>query len=213
MEWEYLIRLLVATGLGIAIGFERKLRFKEAGMRTHSIVSLGACLMMLISLYAFGEGADQARVAAQIVAGVGFLGSGMIMFKRQSGIHGLTTAAGIWVTAGVGMAIGGGMYILGIGSTVIIILIQCLLHLPFEFLKTKRYVRYKIEIDNSEENAEKIKDFFSVKNFAKIVATKDGDKVIMQITLVTDKVLDVKTIDEIIKKNVYIKSIERVEDE
>ncbi len=109
-----LIPLLLSAVLGFLIGFERKLRFKEAGIRTHAIVCIGSALMMVVSKYAFGEmQSDAARVAAQIVSGVGFLGAGIIVYRKQE-IHGLTTAAGVWATAGVGMACGGGLYIVAI---------------------------------------------------------------------------------------------------
>ncbi len=104
LEMKYLIGVVIALALGFAIGFERKLRSKEAGIRTHTIVCVGAALMMVVSKYGFGGvQADSARVAAQIVSGIGFLGAGIIMFRGQK-MHGLTTAAGVWATAGVGMA-------------------------------------------------------------------------------------------------------------
>ena len=106
-ELIYLLRLVISAVLGFAIGFERKARYKEAGVRTHTIVTVGSCIIMLVSKYGF-EGADSARVAAQIVSGIGFIGAGMIVYKRQA-IQGLTTAAGIWTTAGVGMAVGAGV--------------------------------------------------------------------------------------------------------
>ena len=80
--------------MGFLIGLERKFRYKEAGIRTHTIVSIGAALMMIISRHAFGSEADSARVAAQIVAGIGFLGAGIIVYKKNV-VHGLTTAAGV----------------------------------------------------------------------------------------------------------------------
>ena len=132
------------------------MRFKEAGIRTHTIVCVGAALMMVVSMYAFGENADKARVAAQIVSGVGFLGAGMIVFKRHE-VHGLTTAAGVWATAGVGMACGGGMWILAIGSTAILIIAQCLFHLNFRLFKSKRYYSIKIEFEQITDENKKIK--------------------------------------------------------
>ena len=124
LEMKYLIGVVIALALGFAIGFERKLRSKEAGIRTHTIVCVGAALMMVVSKYGFGGvQADSARVAAQIVSGIGFLGAGIIMFRGQK-MHGLTTAAGVWATAGVGMAAGAGLYYVALGSTVIIIFIR-----------------------------------------------------------------------------------------
>ena len=103
---ELFLRVIVASVLGYMIGYERKNRDKSAGMRTHAIVALGAALMMVVSKYGFYdvEKVDSSRVAAQIVSGVGFLGAGVI-FVRNNTVSGLTTAAGLWTTAGVGMAV------------------------------------------------------------------------------------------------------------
>ncbi|WP_186786893.1 MgtC/SapB family protein, partial [Oenococcus oeni] len=119
-----LLRLIVAGVCGFAIGYERKSRLKEAGVRTHMIVALGAALIMIVSKYGFvdvvqlkGYVLDPSRIAAQIVSGIGFLGAGMIFVRKQA-INGLTTAAGVWTTAGVGMAIGAKLYFIGVSATV-----------------------------------------------------------------------------------------------
>lgn len=107
---DFIIRMLVAALVGGVIGYERELRGKVAGIRTHVLVALGACLFMIISQYGF-TGADKfdaARVAASVVGGLGFLGGGIIMKNRY--VSGLTTAAGIWVTGAIGMAAGAAMY-------------------------------------------------------------------------------------------------------
>ena len=116
-ELEYLASVLLAVGLGFAIGYERKLRYKEAGIRTHTIVCAGSALIMVVSKYGFGDSvdADASRVAAQIVSGIGFLGAGIIVYRKHE-IHGLTTAAGVWATSGVGMAAGAGMYLFAAGA-------------------------------------------------------------------------------------------------
>ena len=110
MEWMFAMRLLLAGSLGAIIGLDREYRAKEAGFRTHFLVCLGSALFMIISQYGFadivkanGANYDGARVAAQIVSGIGFLGAGTIIFHKQF-IRGLTTAAGMWATAGIGMA-------------------------------------------------------------------------------------------------------------
>ena len=125
---ELAIRLLVASACGLLIGVERELRAKEAGVRTHFLVSFGSALFMIISVYGFLStkdvdgirDADQARIAAQIVTGIGFIGAGTIMVNR-GGVTGLTTAAGLWVVAGIGMAVGCGLYVVGITSTVLVL--------------------------------------------------------------------------------------------
>ncbi len=138
-ELYYLIRIAVAGLCGILVGIERRNRAKEAGMRTHFVVACGAALIMIISKYAFFDviqsGAygnievrlDPSRVASTIASGIGFLGAGMI-FVHKHNVTGLTTAAGVWATSGIGMAIGAGMYTLGIGATVIILIAQYFLH-------------------------------------------------------------------------------------
>lgn len=131
---ELLCRIIIAGICGGIIGYERKNRNKEAGIRTHMIVALGASLIMIVSKYGFadilgeqGIALDPSRIAAQIVTGVGFLGAGMI-FMRKNTISGLTTAAGIWATSAIGMSIGSGLYLLGIVTTVLIVVIQIILH-------------------------------------------------------------------------------------
>lgn len=116
-ELFHLLNILLAVVLGFAIGYERKLRYKEAGIRTHTIVCAGSALIMVVSKYGFGDSieADASRVAAQIVSGIGFLGAGIIIYRKHE-IHGLTTAAGVWATSGVGMAAGAGMYIVAAGG-------------------------------------------------------------------------------------------------
>ena len=129
VQVEYLVRICVAACLGLLIGSERKNRNKSAGIRTHVIVALGAALIMVVSKYGFMdvEKADAARVAAQVVSGIGFLGAGVI-FVRNNLVNGLTTAAGIWATAGVGLALGAGMYVVGISSALLVLLIQFVMH-------------------------------------------------------------------------------------
>ena len=129
VQVEYLVRIFVAACLGLLIGSERKNRNKSAGIRTHVIVALGAALIMVVSKYGFMdvEKADAARVAAQVGSGIGFLGAGVI-FVRNNLVNGLTTAAGIWATAGVGLALGSGMYVVGISSALLVLFIQFVMH-------------------------------------------------------------------------------------
>ena len=133
-QFFWCVDLLLASLLGFCIGLERKFRAKEAGIRTHTIVAFGSALMMVISRHAFENGADTARVAAQIVAGIGFVGAGIIVYKKDV-VHGLTTAAGVWTTAGVGMACGGGLYIIAMASTVLLVVIQWVLHRPIRHIR------------------------------------------------------------------------------
>lgn len=113
-----ILRLVLAGVLGGLIGAEREYRAKVAGMRTHLLVAIGAALMLIVSRYGFDGQGDPSRVAAQIVSGIGFIGAGAIMVQRHS-VHGLTTAAGIWVSAGIGMAAAAGLYAIGVAATVL----------------------------------------------------------------------------------------------
>ena len=126
---ELLLRIFVAMILGMLIGNERKNRMKSAGMRTHALVALGSALMMVVSKYGFADTVqgDGARLAAQVVSGVGFLGAGMI-FVRHNLVSGLTTAAGVWTTAGIGLTIGAGMYFVGVLSALMMVLMQNISH-------------------------------------------------------------------------------------
>ncbi len=124
MTGTLILRLALAAGLGTLIGIERAYRAKTAGTRTHCLVALGSALFMIVSQYGFvdapgGTGvhaADPARVAAQIVSGIGFLGAGTIIMQKHV-IHGLTTAAGMWVAAGIGMAAAAGLYWVAVTAT------------------------------------------------------------------------------------------------
>jgi putative Mg2+ transporter-C (MgtC) family protein len=119
-DLELLARLVLAAVLGGAIGAERELNDQPAGLRTHMLLTTGACLFTLISAYGFGRGTDPSRIAAQIVTGIGFLGGGAIVRDGLT-VKGVTTAASIWATASVGVAIGAGSYVLGIGGAVLVV--------------------------------------------------------------------------------------------
>lgn len=119
MTLDFILRIFVAGLLGGAIGLERGLRAKEAGLRTHFLVALGSAMFMIISQYAFeGRTHDAARVAAQVVSGIGFIGAGVIIFQRNV-IRGVTTAAGLWVAAAIGLACGSGLYVLAAAASVL----------------------------------------------------------------------------------------------
>ncbi|MBK5488736.1 MgtC/SapB family protein [Bacillus sp. TH17] len=125
---DFIIRIGVAGLLGAIIGIEREIRSKEAGLKTHFLVAVGSALIMVVSKYAFSDivfeehmALDPSRIAAQVVSGVGFLGAGTIIIQKQA-VKGLTTAAGLWATAGIGLAIGAGMYVVGIGAMILVLI-------------------------------------------------------------------------------------------
>lgn len=126
--WDFALRLFVAGMMGVAVGLEREYRSKEAGYRTHFLVALGSALMMIVSQYGFDDvlvtdlvRLDPSRVAAQVVSGIGFIGAGTIILLHKQIVRGLTTAAGIWATSGIGLSIGAGMYFVGIAATILVL--------------------------------------------------------------------------------------------
>ena len=133
---ELMLRILASGLCGAIVGYERSKRLKEAGVRTHCVVAMAAALIMIVSKYGFAdviatEGfvktVDGARLGAQVISGVGFLGAGVI-FKNGNVVRGITTAAGIWATAAIGLTFGCGLYILGIATTIVIMLVQFFMH-------------------------------------------------------------------------------------
>lgn len=122
MEIEIVLKLVIAAGLGLLVGFEREMHRKPAGLRTHSLVCMGSTLFTIVSLSITGFNVDVSRVAAGVVAGIGFLGAGMI-FRADERVRGLTTAAELWVLAAIGLAIGIGYYFAAIATTIIVLVI------------------------------------------------------------------------------------------
>lgn len=166
IQLDYLLRLFIAAVCGMAIGYERKNRMKEAGIRTHFIVAIGAALIMIISKYGFQDqigwpnmSLDPSRIAAQVVTGVGFLGAGVIFMQKQT-IVGLTTAAGVWVTAAIGLSIGSGLYFVGIAATIITILGQILLHGKIRFLSSPRTETLMLQIVDNADAIKLLQDIF-----------------------------------------------------
>ena len=209
---EYIIRLMLATVLGFSIGLERKMRLKEAGPRTHTIVCLGSALFTVLSIGAFA-GSDPARIAAQIVPGIGFIGAGMIFYRKEA-IHGLTTAAGVWATAAIGMAVGSGWYIVSLIATGLIVFIQCVMHTKFKVFHTIRFIKVNVVfIDNNGDVSDKVKEMFGIERFSKISVKKEDENFIFSAVVSTDKQITANDIHSMLKSNENILSISRQDDE
>lgn len=206
-----LFDLLIAAILGFCIGFERKLRAKEAGIRTHTIVCFGSALMMVISKYAFNSEADSARVAAQIVAGIGFLGAGIIVYRKNE-VRGLTTAAGVWATAGIGMACGGGLYIVSVGATILLIVIQWLLHRNFRVLRAKKFFSVNIVFIQKTDERERVKQIFGTDRYNSLVLERKEGMLVYHAKLNTDIEYSSARLNEIMEENTFIISLERYDD-
>jgi putative Mg2+ transporter-C (MgtC) family protein len=128
IEIEMILRLLLAAVLGAVVGYQRERAGKPAGLRTHILICVGAALFTVASLYGFGAAADPARVAAGIVAGIGFLGAGAIMRRGEGVVEGLTTAATIWAVAAIGLAAGAGLYLVAAVTAALILIVLFLPH-------------------------------------------------------------------------------------
>lgn len=191
---ECTLRLLVAVVLGYAVGFERKLRFNDAGPRTHAMVSMGSCVFMLVSVFGFSQGRfDSARVAASVVTGISFLGAGNIVYNRGS-LHGLTTGAGIWVTAGIGMCAGSGNIQFAMIVTLTLIAFQILSHIPIKFLGKRNRYFLKVSFKNNI-------DLNKIIEYDKVLGCKykrDGKKIVCCMTVLINSYKI--SIDEIVEK-------------
>ena len=210
-QGEYLLRILIGAICGAAIGYERKSRMKEAGVRTHLIVALGSTMMMLVSKYGFfdvvimqGISLDASRIAANIITGVSFLGAGVI-FVRNRSISGLTTAAGIWATSGVGLAIGAGMYIVGVFAT------QVLLHKRLLFLEGPQSEQISITMERGLEPFQMLRDNLESINVqileVKTQKNKD-DTVSLELAVRVDQSLTVTEILACFQENPYIRALD-----
>ncbi len=158
ISWtEVLLRLSLAGFFGALIGLERERKDWAAGLRTHMMVSVGSCLIMIVSAFGFADilGAehvalDPSRVAAQVVSGIGFIGAGTILFLKQGAIRGLTTAAGLWTVAAIGLATGGGLYFAAAATTVIALIILWVLQ-PIEKYYSRKFRHRTLRIVSTEK--------------------------------------------------------------
>lgn len=149
-ELDWLLRIVVAAFCGALIGYERAIQRKSAGVRTHIVVAIASALFMIVSKYGFTDllsdiALDPSRIAAQIVTGISFIGAGTILVRKEQ-VSGLTTAAGVWATAAIEMAVGAGMYFIGILSTALLFIIQMIFHDDVIINKITPHVRFNIQI-------------------------------------------------------------------
>ena len=179
---ELVVRLLAAGFLGAAIGYEREIRTKSAGVRTHVLVALGSALFMIISQYGFGDSDrfDAARVAAGVVTGIGFLGGGIIIKLQKNHITGLTTAAGLWVTAAIGLSVGCGMFELGILCTALTLFCLEVMHF-WAFRLGSRIVNVVLAASNPEALADALKSLG--KQVERSNLSKQGDLYKMELEI------------------------------
>lgn len=202
-----LLRLALTMLLGGVIGIEREKNGRPAGLRTHILVCLGACMTSMIGIFVtewLGETSDPMRIAAQVISGIGFLGVGTILVKEHDHITGLTTAAGLWTTAAIGIALGYGFYEGAFAGTIIIFLTTAVLY-KVENVRKSKSLRLYVELENVTYVAS-IREWFAqeygVKSFA-VVSAKSGvpNNVGIETIIPVQKAVDVeKYIQEIQKK-------------
>lgn len=221
--WHFIVRMLIAIVCGLAIGVERKSRSKEAGIRTHAIVCLASCLFMILSKYLaaplFSDitgntfDGDATRIASQVVTGIGFLGAGIIMYRRDV-MHGLTTAAGVWATAAIGMAIGSGFIVTGVCATAMILLLQFIFHLPIKAFTTRHIaiIRMQILVEN-DDILPQIMEKIGAKKVSSYKAKQVGESLIATIEVPTTEELDPNKFNSLIREfPKHLLSIERTDD-
>lgn len=218
--WHFIVRLVVSIICGVVIGIERKTRSKEAGIRTHAIVCMAACLFMIISKYMttaqfneYGQSGDPSRIASTVVTGIGFLGAGIIMYRRDV-MYGLTTAAGVWATAAIGMAIGAGFVVLGAIATVLIIILQIFFHLPIKAFNTTHLsvIKMQVWLENDEILDTIIKELGSPRVSSYKIKSSDN-KLIASVEVTTKDAFSVEAMNNLIRNHPdHLLSIERNDD-
>ena len=214
--WEdqliILLRVFIAGMLGLVVGFERKRRQKEAGLATHFIVAAASALFTCISnSVAAGTdaGIDGGRIAAQVVSGVGFLGAGIIFFRRET-LRGLTTAAGIWATAAIGMSVAVGQIIVAIVFVALYIGLQTILH--SKRVRGKNTNMLLIKFVYTEENQSKLMEHFNFDSFHRVKLTKEGDTLMAETVIHPKKNFYARDLSSFMRENPDIFFIERLED-
>ena len=210
-QFHWLISSLLGGILGFLIGLERSKRLKEAGMGTHFIVGFASALLTCVSLsFKNGEYGDGARIAAQIISGIGFLGAGMIFFRRET-LHGLTTAAGVWATSAIGMCAGRGLYILAVGATAIVLIIQLILHLrSVRSVNRQRLLLLKFVDDGNI--SDQIRAYFGVTQFYRYKVTKKEDALHVEAVVRPIKNYHAEELNQLLVDYPNMFSIERLED-
>lgn len=214
----FFLRLILACICGGMVGYERTNRGKGAGIRTHIIVALASALMMLVSKYGFTDlytsgissSADGSRIAAQVVSGVGFLGAGMIYFNGRHSVKGLTTAAGIWATSGIGLAIGAGMYTIGILTSILIVTMQIVLHKNLKILQIPNDELLSVIIPDNKEAVELLNNILSshditVVSFKNCTRSEKGLE--LQLKVQVPQTLDYHKFLEVFQESDDMKSI------
>lgn len=202
VDWDIdvIVRLIAAAVLGALIGWERELMNRSAGLRTHILVSLGSALFTILSLTAFrevGKVNDPARIAAQVVSGIGFLGAGTIL-KHGATVRGLTSAATLWVVAAIGMAAGSACYVGALATTLIALLTLVSLRMLEQDLGAHHYLHLEFTLERRSKQIKEIKKLFADLNIStiKFDVHKEGDHSLVSATISVPDLINPLTLVE-----------------
>jgi len=217
-ELDIVLRLMLAAILGGLIGLERESLERPAGLRTHILVCVGSCLIMLVSMFAFNTGfdgpKDPGRIAAQVISGIGFLGAGTII-REGVNVRGLTTAASLWVVAGIGLAVGGGMFFAAALTTAIVFLALVFFgYLERHYLINKNTQRFKMCIADKPGTMGQIASFFgergiSIRNITMHQGSK-SNKIDVEFVLKLTNALDATGVIQLLDEVPEVYSIEQI---
>lgn len=217
-QFDWLLRIFVAAICGALIGYERAIQRKSAGVRTHIVVAVASALFMIVSKYGFedilgirGISLDPSRIAAQIVTGISFIGAGTILVRKEQ-ISGLTTAAGVWATAAIGMAVGGGMYLIGILATGFLFVVQMIFHDDSLIDKIIVHIRFNLQIEavNKHHILQKIKEELAtnkVENISVKILDVSDEKIVFYVDGIINNKQDENDIIMALRKYPDIKRI------
>ena len=215
---EILIRLALASLFGALIGLERERKDWAAGLRTHMLVSVGSCWIMIVSGFGFADilgtehvSLDPSRVAAQVVSGIGFIGAGTILFLKQGAVRGLTTAAGLWTVAAIGLATGGGLYFAAGATTIIALIILWVLQ-PIERAYSKRFKHKTLRVVTTldADTTSLLNDLFNrfqtkITDFS---LNRLGDEFVYQMKIDNSNLDSIDDLLRELKKNSSVKEID-----
>ena len=213
--WHLFLRLGLAIVAGFVLGYENKIRSKDAGIKTHTILCMTACLLMIISKYGFyelghfeGIQYDASRVASTIISGLCFLGAGMVFYKQDS-IKGLTSAVAMCLTIAIGMSFGAGLIVIGCAVTVIGLILQLIMHLDFGIFKSSKHIVVKAVFVVEDNYVEHFKEVFEIKGFLKFKVKKDGDREIAEVEFYYNVKVNSEELVEIARKEPQILFLEK----
>lgn len=218
---EVIVRLFLAAIMGGAVGIDRQRYEWAAGLRTHMLVCLGSALIMIVSAYGFADiqaaehvSFDPSRVAAQVISGIGFLGAGTILFLKHEVVKGLTTAAGLWTVAGIGLAIGGGLYFAAAATTILVLIILVVIK-PYKkrLIVERRQTEIQLKFNKDQVSLSKLENILNdnkiIYNHLKFTSSKEDNTYALEIRL--NKSVSNKTVLDFVQSLNNINGINEVE--